>query len=327
MDRPKQIARSLRRTLGHVDRATLDALLVVWQGPPLQDLALNTDLLLQMAASADADTVIVDSLKDAALRLSDDNVGAGYNRARQNCLAAGVEVIELHHNVKRGNGGAKPNTIADVYGSTWITAGAGSVLMLWGDPGDPIVELIHLKQPADPFGPCKVIHDHTTGTSQVWNPTDLIAVITAKGADGLTAKAAAAVLYDTETPDRNHIEKARRKLNKLARGGQIAECPGDDRTATPTTWRTLTQTLTHPKTPDALTEPSRPSRDNVFPQVSDPHADPHDPHAALPSRTPPPFNRGGVRGAVDQDQKTTPHLCECGGVAEPGSAYCWRCAA
>lgn len=97
MDRPKQIARSFRRMVGEAWRAELDARLVVWQGPPPNDLARYPSLLLKLCQQADADTVIVDSLKDAALKLSDDDVGAGYNRARQLAIVSGVQVIELHH--------------------------------------------------------------------------------------------------------------------------------------------------------------------------------------------------------------------------------------
>jgi hypothetical protein len=36
---------------------------------------------------------------------------------------------------------------------TWLTSGAGSVILLNGQPGDPIVSLHHLKQPAAAVGP------------------------------------------------------------------------------------------------------------------------------------------------------------------------------
>ncbi len=89
-----------------------------------------------MCRVAGADTCVVDSLKDAALGLSDDEVGAGWNRARQGALVDGVQLLELHHNTKRTPSGGKPDALPDVYGSVWLTAGAGSVVMLSGDPGD-----------------------------------------------------------------------------------------------------------------------------------------------------------------------------------------------
>jgi hypothetical protein len=112
-------------------------------------VAQRTDILRRMCDAAGADTLIVDSIKDAAIGLSGDEVGAGYNRARQAVIAEGVEMLELHHQRKAGSDNAKPNSISDVYGSTWITSGAGSVVLLWGDPGDSVVELSQLKPVAE----------------------------------------------------------------------------------------------------------------------------------------------------------------------------------
>jgi len=159
--------------------------------------------------------VIVDSLKDAALGLSDDEVGAGWNRARQGALVAGVEVLELHHNIKRATEG-----IADVYGSAWLTAGAGSVLTLAGDPGDPIVGLRHLKQPVEEIGPFRVMHDHTAGVSTVWHGVDLVALV--KSAGQLTTRAAAVALFETDRPSPAQVEKARRRLEALVARGDLS---------------------------------------------------------------------------------------------------------
>ncbi|MDI3331750.1 MAG: AAA family ATPase [Micrococcus sp.] len=161
MDRPRQLARSLRRQFHPAHRGEVSSRLVIWQGPPPEDLAENTGLLAQMCREAGASHVFVDSLKDAAVGLSDDKVGAGYNRARQAALSDGVQVAELHHQVKQRADG--PKGIDAVYGSTWLTAGVGSVIHLDGAPGDAVVKLRHLKQPADTVGPFDVIHDPDTG--------------------------------------------------------------------------------------------------------------------------------------------------------------------
>ena len=113
---------------------------------------------------------MVDSLKDAAVGLTDDETASGYNRARQLAITAGVQVLELHHLVKRGADGKAPTTLADVYGSAWLTAGAGSVLLLTGDAGDPIVRASHLKQPMEPWGPAEMAHDHAEGDHQRAHP-------------------------------------------------------------------------------------------------------------------------------------------------------------
>lgn len=215
MDRPAQIARSLRRHFTQDERGALAERLTVWKGPPPEDLAKSPHTLSQLADQAGASVVILDSLKDAALGLTDDETGAGYNRARQLAITAGIQVLELHHTVKRGPNGARPNTLADLYGSAWITAGAGSVILLWGQAGDPIVDFIHLKQPAEPVGPMRLLHDHTAGVTSIWNPSSPLALVNAAGPHGTTVRDVAAAINETDTPDRNHIEKARRALEKL----------------------------------------------------------------------------------------------------------------
>ncbi|MEU8276486.1 AAA family ATPase [Microbispora bryophytorum] len=216
-DRPQQISRAMQRLFSEEHRQTLDDRLKVWKGPPPYDFAKNTDLLAQMCHAADADTVVVDSLKDVAIGLSEDTVGAAYNRARQKAVAAGVEVLELHHQKKNGNNGAAPNTLTDVYGSTWITAGAGSVILLEGKAGDPIVRLKHLKQPAQEVGPFDVSHDHETGISVVEGQTDLLAMAR-RYPHGMTVQAAVKAIYG-DKPTKAETERIRRRLNKLVDKG------------------------------------------------------------------------------------------------------------
>lgn len=236
MDRPRQIARSFRRMVGESWRDGLDDRLVIWQGPPPLDLAAHPSVLREMARDADADTVIVDSLKDAAVGLTDDAVGAGWNRARQAALADGVELLELHHGRKGQNGVKRDRlTLDDVYGSTWITSGAGSVLLLSGEPGDPVVSLHHVKQPLDEVGPLQIVHDHTSGRSSIYSSADLVAIAGARG--GITAVDAAVALFGAEKPSAAEREKARRKLEQLARAGSLVVlAAGDKATKTATVW-------------------------------------------------------------------------------------------
>jgi len=237
MDRPKQVARSFRRMVGEAMRHELNERLIVWKGPPPQDLAKYPSLLARLCDQAEADTVILDSIKDAALKLSDDDVGAAYNRARQTALRDGVQVAELHH-LRKALAGAKAEkpTIDDVYGSTWITAGAGSVILLNGSPGDPIVSLHHLKQPVAEVGPLKIIHDRQAGLSSVWHSIDLVLLAGSKSA-GITAKEAAELLYDTTNPTPAQREKARSRLEQLEHNGHLVVVQrGDPRTNLPTRW-------------------------------------------------------------------------------------------
>lgn len=226
MDRPRQIARSLGRQFTEDDRDAL-AGLIVRQGPPAADMAAHPLLLAGMAAEFDAKVVVVDSLKDAAIGLSDDQVGAAYNRARQALLHTGVQLLELHHVVKRGaHPGGPITSVADIYGSTWLTSGAGSVVMLSGEPGDPIVGFRHVKQPAEEVGPYRLLHDQGAGVLAIEHGVDLVELVKAAGVDGLTAKGAAQAITEKSSPTRAEVEKARRKLDQLGSDGVLCRLDG-----------------------------------------------------------------------------------------------------
>lgn len=216
-DRPSQIARALARGVSEGDRQVLDERLVVWKGPPPADIAKHPELLVELCRQADADVVILDSVKDMAVGISEDEVGAGLNRAVQIVIADGRDVGALHHQ-RKGQGGVKPTTLEDVYGSTWITAGAGSVVLLWGQAGDIEVELHHLKQPAAPVGPLKIEHDHHAGTSTVVHGWDALRWLRLRP-DGGTAPEAAQAMTGKAKPTSNETKKARRKLDHLVAKG------------------------------------------------------------------------------------------------------------
>lgn len=223
MDRPKQIARSLRRHFTDAERSRLDERLLVWKGPPPADVARQPGVLRELCQRADADTLVIDSVKDAAIKLTDDEVGAAFNRAVQAVTVDGIEVVCLHHQRKNGTDGNKPNTLADVYGSTWLTAGAGSVLLLWGVAGDPIVDLVHLKQPASLVGPLRVEHDHYAGTSSIVAMFDPLRWLRNCRNGGTAADAARQMFeHDPTDPER---KRAERKLDDLVRRGLALKEP------------------------------------------------------------------------------------------------------
>lgn len=214
-DRPPQAARSMRRMVNEEDRALLAARLVVWRGPLPYDLTRVPDVLAAMAEEFAAGTVIIDSLKDVASKLSEDDTGSKVNQAMQLACLAGVEVLALHHQRKRQQGGGKPRTLDDVYGSTWLTAGAGSVLLVWGEAGDAVVELSHLKQPVDAIGPLTLLHDHERGVTTVQGEVNLLDVV--RTSNGLTPQGAARALFQKESPEPNEVERARRRLEQLCK--------------------------------------------------------------------------------------------------------------
>ena len=218
-DRPSQIQRAFNRLFGDEQhREILAERLVVWKGPPPRDFARQPDILTALARDHGADCVFIDSLKDVALGISDDEVGAGLNSSVQQALADGIDVCGLHHQ-RKGKDGAKPKTLEDVYGSIWVTAGAGSVILLWGQPGDPLVELVHLKQPAAEVGPLQVDHDHNKGRSTVSRgDVDPLRVLrTAR--QGMTAHDLAVLNTGKEKPTDVERRKAKRTLDRLVDRG------------------------------------------------------------------------------------------------------------
>ncbi|OBK27701.1 hypothetical protein A5634_22300 [Mycobacterium asiaticum] len=233
MDRPRQAARSLARQFGAADREVLDERLVVWPGPPPADVARHPEVLTLLAEDADAAVVVLDSVKDAAIGLSEDEVGAGYNRARQMLLASGRELAELHHTTKRGANGGPPTQAQDIYGSTWITNGTGSILLLSGEPGDPLVHCRHVRQPMNELGPWWLSHDQDSGALTVHHAVDLV-VLAAASPDGVTAKAAAAAIFcDADEdgdklpkPKPGQVEKARRQLDMKTKAGLLIRVEG-----------------------------------------------------------------------------------------------------
>lgn len=223
MDRPEQARRALGRMFREAERDFIEEVLRFWKGPLPVDAAIDPDTFARAADQMDSEVLIVDSMKDAAIGLAKDEVGAGYNRARQKALAEGIELLELHHVVKNGADGKAPKNLAGVYGSTWLTSGAGSIIMLWGEAGDPIVEFTHLKQPINEVGPFKILHDRDTGISSVFHDeeTDVLALARKCRVSGISVQEAAERMFAVEKPDKNQIERARRKLKKFVADGLL----------------------------------------------------------------------------------------------------------
>lgn len=219
MDRPNQIRRSMKRQFTDDERDVLAERLTFWPGPPIADIGRHPGELLNLAVAVGAGTVVIDSMKDAAVKLTDDETGSNVNRAIQEVIAHGIEVLVLHHQ-KKGQNGSKPNTLEDVYGSTWLTAGMGSVVLLWGTGGDPLVELRHLKQPADEIGPLTIEH-HLDGTSSVYRGFDLMGYLTLRGEQGATVAEVARAMFEKD-PNDTERKKAQRRLDRLVADGKAA---------------------------------------------------------------------------------------------------------
>lgn len=226
MDRPQQAMTALARLFTAADRELLDAKLRIWRGPPPEDLARSTGMLTHLCALAAADTCVIDSLKDAALKLTDDETGGGWNRARQAAIEAGTELIELHHPRKGQDGNRKPTKLDDLYGSRWIPAGSGSVISLWGQAGDPLIDFSQLKPITATVGPWQMSISGETGEVSRDAGVDLLGQIRYRGAAGVTAATAARLTTGDSKPDRNAVERARRWLDRKVTAGALVRRDG-----------------------------------------------------------------------------------------------------
>jgi replicative DNA helicase len=226
-DRPAQAARSMRRMVTDADEELLRERLIVHRGPlPFELTQEPAWRLRNWIEEQGATELLIDSLKDIAPKLSDDEVGLTLSRAFQEVVAGGLELAVLHHQRKQSQGAPAPKTLADVYGSRWLTACMGSVALLWGQPGDLVVDFRHLKQPIEEVGPFHVLHDHTRGTTTVHGQVSLDELLTASGPAGLTVKYAAETMFENDSP--NSIEKARRRLEALVAKGHAERCDTPD---------------------------------------------------------------------------------------------------
>ncbi|WP_344200186.1 hypothetical protein, partial [Aeromicrobium alkaliterrae] len=180
MDRPDQARRAGHRLFSSLDedaRAFVDRHLTVWTGPlpinPLSSPEVLADWL--QTQFGNVAEVHADSLKDLASNISEDGVGSRVNLAIQEVVARGINWIGLHHQRKANGDNKSPDGLADVYGSRWLTAGHGSILMLTKGKGDKdYIELTQLKEPADRIPRLMLRHDRVTGlTHRVAPEVDL----------------------------------------------------------------------------------------------------------------------------------------------------------
>jgi replicative DNA helicase len=216
-DRPKQARRSLARMVDAGDYAALDEHLLVWEGPLPFAITDRPRALLDFVQRHGAGTLILDSLKDVTVDLSKEESAVRVAHAFQWLMAEGIDLCALHHPRKAPAGEpAKPKTFEDIYGNRLLHGAFGSGLLIWGNPGDLIVDLIHLKQPADEYGPKQALHDHAAGRTTLYEEV-ILADLLGRLPDGLTIDNAAAHLFRSDAPDTKQREKARRKLERMVK--------------------------------------------------------------------------------------------------------------
>lgn len=227
-DRPDQILRSFARMVEPDDYAALDETILVRKGPPEAMIVKDQKQYVKMISKAEEATgkrcavLVVDSLKDMAPATSEDATGSALNIARQYVVATGRQVLELHHQRKKQQGGGPPNTIDDVFGSSHIVNGAGTVLLIWASETTGLVdrlpvEVKTLKKPMAPFR-CQAVIDAPSGTI---TPTD------DRSAKDLFVGPTASVTAEQVARHLGVTTKtAQRRLRDLVTEGFAREVPG-----------------------------------------------------------------------------------------------------
>lgn len=229
MDRPKQIQRAMRRLVRPEHGEVLSERLLFHRGPlpvSMTSSDEHRDYLRDLALAHGVGTIVVDSLKDVLPDASDEKAAGRYNSARQSALAAGVEWIELHHNRKAGVGNKAPNTLEDVYGSRWLTAGAGSVIALWQDePGSPLISLTHLRASGEKWRDTTLVLDAEAGTLSTRHDESLEDFM-ARHPKGFTVAQAASALHNGKAKP-GQVEAVRGKIKRLEGRGVLELCSGE----------------------------------------------------------------------------------------------------
>lgn len=232
-DRPRQIRRAMRRHRRDWMADVLRDHLLVHDGPLPFDLTTEKDALADMAQAQPhkCSDVFVDSVKDYCPKPSDDESANGYNRARQECVARGMQWVEDHHNRKIQQGQQRTNGIDDVYGSRWLTAGAGSVVSMWVDEeGSTLVHVRQVKSPGEFIAEQEVTVDKTEGTMGASVHLNPIAWIKGAGAGGITAGDYARYVGLS-------VNAARNQLNTRMKQGVLEMAP--DRADNLKRWRVV----------------------------------------------------------------------------------------
>ena len=178
-DRPMQTRYNLRRMITEDTREYWNEHVHIHDGPlPFylnekpEYMGMFAKMTREKWGAKPADCVIIDSLMNVATGLSDDEEGIKVNAALQAVCREGIQLLVTHHPRKgqsmRGKkGDDNMPTLDDVFGSKFITGGAGSVIYLHNhDIIDGSLEVTHLKSPAGPVDFHRICFENETGKVQ-----------------------------------------------------------------------------------------------------------------------------------------------------------------
>lgn len=165
-DRPRQAMRSLRRMAPKQAASVLAERLMIEHHRQIWASEKDPEMLYRAAIQVKASIIFIDSSKDlAGGPLKDEGPAKALMDAVQICIANEIDVAMLHHPRKSTQeGGTKRELdLDDVYGSAWLTAGSGSVLLVDGKPGAGTFRLEQLKAPSTFVEEMEIAVDYESG--------------------------------------------------------------------------------------------------------------------------------------------------------------------
>ena len=176
------------RMVSDQHRRILRERLVVWRGSVPFDVVRDPGSLADFAVERNAGGIIVDSVKDLAENLSDEEVGMAIHRAWQLCVEA---LPGRARATPSAQSAADQQAAQSARGRVRVAVDHRRLRERdprLGRRGRPDRQPLHLKQPADIVGPFTLLHNNRAGTVVVADsqpdPVDLVAGWVGYGADG-----------------------------------------------------------------------------------------------------------------------------------------------
>ena len=201
-----------------------------WKGAaPVRSREVRSGALADFVESHRAGTLMIDSVKDMTVGLSDDVQRCQFNMAIEEGHRPRHRVLSNHHQRKAQAEKKRPDTLDDVYGPRGLPQATEACCLLWGKPNDPIVTLHHVKSPRMRSDRS---NSRSTSSKEADSPRRRNRAGTAgcRRHDGLEAADAARQVYETDKPSAARREKIRRQLEELVKGGVATSQKGIKKT-------------------------------------------------------------------------------------------------
>lgn len=256
LDRPRQIARSMKRLFRtDGERNVAQTRLRIWTKPIPIDILGDPYAFADWIQDTFGDNVgdlIIDSVKDLTpVNLSNGEVGQSLDMAWKECRARGMSTLILHHERKTGNDESRANrqpSLDHIYGSVWLTSGMDSILHISGKQGENLVRYTHLKAIINMLDPIDAVHDQENGRTSVLslaksaNSTDVkveqVYQVIEYGSQGGAVVTAADVVARATGVSKASVD---RYIKRLLEAGRIVKVTEYDKASgTPATYRSST---------------------------------------------------------------------------------------